>query len=174
MRLNISSFSRFCFAILGTIILIITASPVYGAVFSHNGSEIDPDAVSDVLISDPSLLQGDLPPGQVILFWNTHCGACHMAWEFLDEYLPQHPEITLINYDLYNSTENRTLFDDYKTKYNRSHLSVPSMIVGNIMLEGSQDIRTFLPEIIEVQKNTSVSNGILPVILNFIQKFRLG
>lgn len=173
MRSNSPRFSRFCFAILGAIIVIITMSPVYGAVFSVNGSEIETGAVSDVLKSDPSLLQGDLPPGQIILFWNTHCGACHMAWEFFDEYLPQHPEITLIDYDLYNSTENRTIFDNYKIKYNRNHLSVPSVIIGNITLEGSQDIRTFLPEIIELQQNTSSSNGILPVILNFLQKFRL-
>ncbi|HOJ96149.1 MAG TPA: hypothetical protein PK024_04830 [Methanospirillum sp.] len=170
MRSNSSCFSGLCIAILGTILLVNTVSPVCGAVFSINGSEIEPAAVSDVLMSDPSLLQGDLLPGQVILFWNTHCGACHMAWEFLDEYLPLHPEITLIDYDLYNSTENRTIFDEYKTKYNRDHLSVPSVIVGNITIEGSQDIRTFLPEIIQLQQKNSPSNGIMSVIHNFFQK----
>ena len=126
--------------------------PVSGAVYSINGSSIDSGMLYEVIRADPSLLSGDLTPGTVVFFWNTHCGGCHVAWEFLHEFLPENPELELLDYDLYNSPDNRTVFESYKEHYNRPHLYVPSMMVGNLTLEGSQDIREHLGRLLELQQ----------------------
>jgi len=151
------------------LVLAFCIAPVSAAIFSINGSEIDSELLSDLIRSDSSLIGGDLPPGTVIFFWNTHCGGCHMAWDFLDEFIPEHPEMKLLDYDLYNSPENRTIFEQYKTTYHRTHLSVPSMMIGNLTLEGTQDISNHLGEILELQQNMHESQGFLS---NFFALFR--
>ncbi|NLV26440.1 MAG: hypothetical protein GXY48_04640 [Methanomicrobiales archaeon] len=153
--------------------LITGVSPAFAAVYSINGSEIDSPLLSDLIRSDPTLISGELPPGQVIFFWNTHCGACHMTWDFLDEFIPDHPEMKWSDYNLFNSTENRTIFEKYKEKYSRSHLSVPSMMIGNITLEGTQDIRNHLGEILNLQQNISPSPVLNTYIQDFFRNFKL-
>lgn len=167
-----SIFSVSVSSILIVVFLIIGILPVSGAVYSINGSQIDSELLSEYVQSDPSLLIGDLPTGRVIFFWNTHCGACHMAWDFLDEFLPNHPEIEVLDYDLFN-IDNRTLFENYKNKYHRSSLYIPSMIVGNLTFEGSQDIRNHLPEILELQQNYKTQKSFLSDILNFFKNLGL-
>ncbi|PWR69462.1 hypothetical protein ACKUB1_17220 [Methanospirillum stamsii] len=160
-------------SILIVVILVMGISPVSGAVYSINGSQMDSKLLSENIQSDPSLIAGDLPRGRVIFFWNTHCGACHLAWDFIDEFIPNHPEVEILNYDLYNSTDNRTLFENYKEKYHRNQLSIPSMIVGNITLEGTQDIRNHLPEILHLQQEVHSSQGIIVDLQKFINNLHL-
>jgi len=133
--------------------------PVQAAIYAANGSEIPSGNLSDILRSDPSLITGPLQPGEVIFFFNTHCGACHDAMAFLDEFAPAHPEMKLDRYDLFNSTENQTRFEDYKTEFNRNHLSVPSIIVGNMSIEGIQDIKDHLGEVLAAQKEHAGSTN---------------
>lgn len=150
-------------------IITQTILPVSGAVYSINGSSINSEMLYEVIKADPSLLSGDLPPGTVVFFWNTHCGGCHSAWEFLHEFLPLHPEIKLIDYNIYSSTVNRTVFDRYKEQFNKSHLYVPSMMVGNLTLEGTQDITDHLGRLLELQQEKQRPNDIFSDLLVLIQ-----
>jgi cytochrome c biogenesis protein CcdA len=79
---------------------------------------------------------------------------------FLDGFAPNHTEMTLLRYDLFNSTENRTIFESYKKTYNRNFLSVPSLIIGNISVEGVQDISNNLEELLILQKKYHGSSDI--------------
>lgn len=151
-------------------IFFLGAFPVSAAVYSITGEEIKSGSLTEYIRSDPSLVRGDLEPGQVIFFWNTHCGACHMAWDFLGFFTVNHPEMELLEYDLHYGTMNRTIFEEYKKKYHRDHLSVPSMMVGNLTLEGTQDIRNNLGTILEYQENQNKSRGILSEIIDFFRK----
>ena len=92
-----------------------------------------------------------------------------MTWDFLNEFIPEHPEMNFLDYDLYNSPENRTIFDQYKATYSRDHLSVPSMMVGNITLEGTQDISNHLGEILELQQSMHISQGWFPDLLKIFK-----
>ncbi|MDX8551687.1 hypothetical protein KHC33_10715 [Methanospirillum sp. J.3.6.1-F.2.7.3] len=143
-----------------SLLSLIVVSPSLGAMYAVNGSEISPDSLSDLIQSDPTLLSGSLPPSQVIFFFNTHCGACHDAMAFLDGFAPNHTEMTLLRYDLFNSTENRTIFESYKKTYNRNFLSVPSLIIGNVSVEGVQDISNHLEELLVLQKQHSGSSDL--------------
>ena len=159
MNVQLSHVIRFLSPFFLVIVLAFSNVPASAAIFSINGSEINPDSLSDLIREDSSLIGGDLSPGTVVFFWNTHCGGCHLAWDFLNEFIPEHPEMELRDYDLYDSPENRTIFEQYKATYHRSHLSVPSMMVGNITLEGTQDISNHLGEILELQQSMHESQG---------------
>jgi hypothetical protein len=139
---------------------IFLVSPTVASVYAINGSEIPSENLTVFIREDPLLVSGDLPTGQVLLFWSLHCGACHGAIEFLDTFGVQHPEMILESYDISNSTENRTVYDSYKEKYNRRFFSTPSIIVGNLTLEGNQDIRNHLGEVLALQQEYKESTGI--------------
>lgn len=132
------------------IFIILLPSPVFGMIYGPDGAVLSENLTS-LISSNPSLLSGNLPPGEVVFFTNSHCGACTNAKEFLDTYIQAHPEIALRTYDIFNNTENRSLFEEYKKKYNHKFLSTPSIMIGNITLEGSHDIKTHLGEVISLQ-----------------------
>ncbi len=125
-------------------------APVFGTIYGPDGAELSENLTSRIT-DDPSLLSGNLPAGEVVFFTNSHCGACANAKEYLDTYILKNPEITLQTYDIFNNTENRAIFEEYKKKFNHKFLSTPSIMIGNITLEGSQDIRNHLEEVITLQ-----------------------
>jgi len=131
--------------------LFVITSPVSAAIYIANGTEITGDNILSSLKADPSLVIGYVPAGQIIFFTNTRCSACYKAEEFLHDFSVRHPEISQVTYDLFDSTENRSIFEDYKKKYHRSFLSTPSILVGNLSIEGSQDMRDHLDEILLIQ-----------------------
>ncbi len=139
------------------ILLTLCICPASAEIYAANGTQIPSDSLSDLIRSDPSLISEILHPGEVVFFTNSHCGACHDAEEFFHKFSPNHPEMNLKTYDLFNSTENRTAFTAYKKQYHLEHLSTPSIMVGNLTLEGSDDIQTHLGDILSVQKDQKSS-----------------
>lgn len=117
-------------------LLIASAS---GSVFQRDGLEIPENNAYETLLSNPALQFKD---GVIQFFYNTHCGACHVSMDFLDEYLTKFPDTPLEYHDLYNNTEGRELFEQYKLDYNRPYVGVPVVFIGDAVLEGNQAILT--------------------------------
>lgn len=122
-----------------TLLGILLISPAGGSVFLRNGTEISENNVYEMLKSDPTLQFKD---GVIQFFYNTHCGACHISMDFLDEYLTKYPDTPLEYHDLYNNTEGRELFEQYKKDYNRPYVGVPVVFIGDAVLEGNQAVLT--------------------------------
>lgn len=89
-----------------------------------------------------------------------------MAEEFLHDLSARHPEISLVTYDLFDSQENRTIFENYKQKYHRTFLSTPSILVGNLTIEGTQDMKNHLDEILLIQNEKKEPGGLLSGIFS--------
>ena len=140
----------------GLVILFLSLLifPVSAAVYAANGTEITSDFILIQMRGDPSLTSGILQPGEVIFFTNSHCGVCQDAKEFLDEFSLSHSKMTLETCDLFDNTENWEIFSAYKQRYHRDHLSTPSVMVGNLTLEGSNDIQNYLGEVLSLQQDT--------------------
>jgi cytochrome c biogenesis protein CcdA len=134
-------------------------SPAIGAIFAADGTEISSANLSIRVNEEPSLLSGHLPHGKLVFFTNSHCSACEGAKEYLDTYIQDHPDFFLEIHDIFNSTENRTIFESYKAKYNRRFLSTPSLMIGNLTLEGTQDIRTHTSELMTLQDKFGTEPG---------------
>ena len=142
-------------------LLFVLSSTVSAAIYIANGTEIPEDDISSSIKAAPSPVFGYVPAGQIIFFTNIHCSACHMAEEFLHDFSARHPEISLVTYDLFDSPENRTIFENYKKKYHRTFLSTPSILVGNLTIEGTQDMRNHLDEILLIQNEKKEPGGLL-------------
>ncbi|HWQ64438.1 MAG TPA: hypothetical protein VN429_08470 [Methanospirillum sp.] len=120
------------------IVLILCTGPVSAGVFFKNGSDVVSDHPVETILSDPNTTPGDY---SATFFYNTHCGACHLAMTYLNEYSAAHPGVVITSYDLFNSSESKVLFEQYKTEYHRQYVSVPSVFIGNAGLEGESAIR---------------------------------
>jgi len=133
-------------------VIILLIIPVDANIYNINGTFLSFDNFQETLKESPSLLSGTLPAGQVIFFTNTHCVACQRTKDYLVNFTKEYSDITLYTYELSNSTYNHTIFDRYKKIVHRNHLSTPSIIVGNLTIEGTQDITDHLSEILTAQK----------------------
>lgn len=138
--------------------------PGMAAVYSANGTQIPSDRVSVYLGEDSSLLSGNLPLNEVIFFTNSRCEACHEADEYLNKFSGLHPEMHIRTYDLFNDTTNRTIFLTYKQLYHREYLSTPSVMIGNLTLEGNKDIQNHIEEILTKQNENPQSGGFLGIL----------
>ena len=154
--------------LIALIWISLAVFPVAGTVYSINGSEIESGSLPEYIMSEPSLIMGDLKPGQIVFFSNSHCGACHMARDYLNSFSLEHPDLELFRYDLAEGDTNRTTFEEYKRKFHLNHLSVPSVVVGNLTLEGAQDIRNNLEIILNFQKKQLPHGGIISYLLQLL------
>lgn len=137
------------------IILAVCSGWVSGGVFLSNGSDVTGDDTLGTILADRNATPGDC---SIEFFYNTHCGACHVAMAYLNEYTAAHPDIIISSHDLFNSSENKALFEQYKTAFNRSYVSVPSVFIGNAGLEGESAIReNFEPLVSHFCKKQNVS-----------------
>ncbi|WP_373840133.1 cytochrome c biogenesis CcdA family protein [Methanospirillum sp.] len=131
---------KFLFAgIVALIFLSCLTGPASGSVYLKNGTEINENAAYITILQDQNTTAETL---SIRFFYNTHCGACHYAMDYLDEYQSLNPGIIISYHDLFNSTDNRELFENNKAEYNRQYASVPVIFMGNAVLEGSNAIRT--------------------------------
>ena len=154
--------------LIALIWISLAVFPVAGTVYSINGSEIESGSLPEYIMYEPSLVQGDLKPGQVVYFSNSHCGACHMANDYLNSFSLEHPDSELFRYALAEGDTNMTKFEDYKSKFHLNHLSVPSVMIGNLTLEGAQDIRNNLETILNFQKEQLPHGGIISYLLQLL------
>lgn len=145
-------------AINAGIILILTllllCSPASATVFLKNGTDI---TENDQVIH---LIRQAADPGsqQIDFFYNTHCGACHLAMAYLTEYVNAHPETRINFIDIFNSSENKAQFEEYKAAYNRKYVAVPVVFIGNAGLEGESSIREYFGQIVSVYRQNLTSN----------------
>jgi len=85
---------------------------------------------------------------------------------YLDEYLAGNPGVSVKYLDIFNNTENREVFEQFKKDYNLKFTSVPVIFIGNAVLEGENAIRTnFEPLVIWYKKNETPAYSLpqLPV-----------
>ncbi len=144
------------------VIIALLPTSASAGVFLKNGTDITEESPVESILSDPNITPGDY---SIAFFYNTHCGACHLAMTFLNEFSSAHPDVNINSYDLFNSSENKALFEQYKAEYHRPYVSVPSIFIGNAGLEGEQAIReNFEPLVSWYQKNQDQGSRIQKTI----------
>lgn len=143
-------------------LVAILVIPAAATIYAVNGTEIRSGDLTAIIQADPSLTEGGPGAGTVIFFTNTRCGSCRAVHGYLDELVAAHPGIHPEIHDLSSSTGELAIFEEYRQKYQVPYLSTPSVVVGDLALEGSQDIRGHLAEIITLQQETA-SERIAPV-----------
>lgn len=111
------------------------------SVFLQDGTEIPGDQLLETMNNTTNLSSSPFP---IQFFYNTHCGSCQEAVEYLNGFTVKNPDITVSFHDLYNSSPNSTLFTEYKTKFNDNiNIHYPAVFIGDVVLVGSFDIASY-------------------------------
>lgn len=151
-------------AVLFCLVFSLLAVPAPASVYTADGTDISSEDLTGIIREDPTLTTGILGPGKIVFFTNSHCGACQGAKTYLDTFTQDHPDVLLGTYDLFGSTENRAIFEQYKEDYHQPFLATPSVMIGNLTLEGVHDIQTHLKTIVAIQEEMMNSGSdMLPV-----------
>ncbi|MCA1917065.1 cytochrome c biogenesis protein CcdA [Methanospirillum hungatei] len=138
--------------------------PVCGSVYLRNGTDISEDAAYLTILQDGNTTAENL---SIQFFYNTHCGACHSALAFLEKYRSENPGIVIAYHDLFNSTENRELFETYKAQYNRQYAAVPVIFMGNAVLEGTYAIEENFEPLVKGYAELNTKGFSLPSLPQF-------
>jgi thiol-disulfide isomerase/thioredoxin len=94
----------------------------------------------------------------VHVFYSTHCGACHKVLPVIEETALNHPDISVIYYDMDLSDENLTAFFDFAEHHNISFPSYPAIFTGDtIVIEGLSEINSSIEEIFQ-----GIEDGLIP------------
>jgi glutaredoxin-related protein len=136
------------------------------SVFLQDGTEIPGDHLLATMNNTTNLSSSPFP---IHFFYNTHCGSCQEAVEYLNGFMVKNPEITVSFHDLYNSSMNSTLFTEYKSKFNDNiNIHYPAVFIGDVVLVGSFDIGSYtetLTKWYQEKGNTETGSGFLSWIM---------
>ncbi len=146
------------------LVLLFFGTSVDADVYLKNGTYLKEEVSPDFLIGE---IMADSNLSEPVLFYNQYCGACHTAREYIAAVLAQKSEIRTEQYDLFNNTTNRALFEAVKAEFNRNTLSYPVVIIGPVMLEGNEAISTYYEPLAEAASKRGPS---LSSILSFLNR----
>ena len=111
------------------------------SLYLQNGTEISGENLFD---SMESLNNISSEPFPIQFFYNTHCGSCQEALDYLNGFTQEQPDMPIQFHDLYNSSENSSLYEEYKTRYNSNGtIHYPVVFIGDVAIVGSYDIASY-------------------------------
>jgi thiol-disulfide isomerase/thioredoxin len=126
---------------VGLIMLImLTVQPGSAAIFSLDEKEIPGDQLINSMNNATNVSATPFP---IQFFYNTHCGSCQAAIQYMDKFATNHTDIRVDHHDLFNNTESFALYEDYKKQFNRTDIHYPIIFMGNVGIMGSEDITTY-------------------------------
>jgi glutaredoxin len=132
------------------------------SVFLQDSTEIPGDQLLATMNNTTNLSSSPFP---IQFFYNTHCGSCQEAVEFLNGFTVKNPDITVVYHDLYNSSTNSSMFTEYKTKFNDNvNIHYPAVFIGDVVLVGSFDIASYTETLTtwyQEKRNTQTIPGFL-------------
>ncbi len=145
-----------------SILFIQTGS---ASVFLQDGTEIPGDKLIATMNNTTNLSSSPFP---IQFFYNTHCGSCQEALEYLNGFSAKNPDMSVSFHDLYNSSTNSTLFTEYKTRFNDNiNIHYPAVFIGDVVLVGSFDIVSYT-EILMEWYHQKANPGTAPGLLSWI------
>lgn len=84
----------------------------------------------------------------VTVFYSSACSVCKTTLPKIEELSQRYPDITVSYFNIYDSSENRTLMLGFGDKYDMSYPGIPVVFTGNMTaIEGASDINKNIEEI---------------------------
>lgn len=94
----------------------------------------------------------------VNVFHSKYCTTCHKALPLIENISQKYPDVRVCYYDVYNSSENLTLFFEFGIRYNMHYASYPVLFAGDsVVLEGLAPITRNTEEVFQ-----SLDAGLIP------------
>ncbi|MCD4693982.1 hypothetical protein K8R62_01350 [bacterium] len=103
------------------------------------------DFAKDEMDEDLYLIEGEIRDSgkfDVLLFKGESCPHCADAEDFLDDIKYNFEDINLKEYEIYNNSENKKLYDNIIEKFNINSAGVPLIVIGDdyVLGFGNEDI----------------------------------
>jgi len=120
------------------ILLILASQPVSASVFLTNGTDIPQDQIQGTINTTVAELIKN--PAPLIFFYDRECQSCEQALNSVRFFERRNPNVRITYYNLGESQENRSLFTEYKGRFNTTKIRYPAVFVDDIVISGSSDI----------------------------------
>lgn len=106
--------------------------------------------VSLLVLSTSAMADADAAVVRVVFFYHPSCPHCHMVMDEVFPSLESHygDQLRIASIDI-STPEGQALFQAYVDQYRPSVVGVPTVLIGDHVLIGSQDIPTELPRLID-------------------------
>ncbi|HWQ67499.1 MAG TPA: hypothetical protein VN372_11610 [Methanospirillum sp.] len=159
--------SSVCRLILLSLVIIQIGS---ATVFFQDGTDISGDTLIETMANTSNVSTTPFP---IQFFYNNQCGSCQSALDYMKEFTRKNPDVVIQYHDLFNSTTNSSLYNQYKDQFNRKDIHYPVVFVGDIAIMGSADIAKYLdPLTVWYQKNQKKDpiKGIFSWIASFTRE----
>lgn len=164
-----NSFLRIACPVL-MVLSIFLITPVSATMFLQNGSEVSGDQLIGVVASSEN---SSVTPFPLQFFYNTHCGSCQASLEYLNNFTRNNSDIQIAYHDLYNNSTNMTLYNQYKSRFDRNDIHYPVIFIGEIAIMGSDDIGSYTQPLVlwyQKEKKTDPIAGFISQIRSIIGK----
>ena len=102
------------------------------------------------------------------LFYGSGCPHCADEEEFFDNYLIDNDEVELVKYEVWGSSENRTLLSKVQDKLNNHSSGVPFLVIGDNVILGFTNGTTeeIIKDTIKEELNNSKYEDIVEKVVN--------
>ena len=125
------------FAIVA-VLLILANQPVSASVFLTNGTDVSQDRIPGIINTTVAgLIKNPVP---LVFFYDRECQSCEQALESVRIFEKRNPNVRITYYNLGDSQKNRSLFTEYKGRFNTTKIRYPAVFVDEIVISGSSDI----------------------------------
>ncbi len=120
---------------------------VYGSadVFYRDGTRISDS--SDIVTHAFETRGGTDTEWGVYLFYSTQCSHCQDAIAYFKELRASDPNLTILMYDLGLFGPEKEVYKRLKKEYHLSSLSYPVLFIGDVALEGFNEIEAHFSEL---------------------------
>lgn len=120
------------------LLCLLIMPPVSASIFFLNGTEIPKDQIHGAFTNVTRVQSGS--PNQVYFFYDRGCQSCEDALDYVRLFGKKNPKIPISYYDLGYSNENRSLFTQYKSRFNTTNIRYPAVFINSIVISGSSDV----------------------------------
>jgi len=125
------------FAIVA-VLLILANQPVSASVFLTNGTDVSQDRIPSIINTTVAgLIKNPVP---LVFFYDRECQSCEQALESVRFFEKRNPNVRITYYSLGDSQKNRSLFTEYKGRFNTTKIRYPAIFADDLAISGSSDI----------------------------------
>ncbi|HOJ96547.1 MAG TPA: hypothetical protein PK024_06925 [Methanospirillum sp.] len=114
----------------------IVVMPVRATIFAEDGSELTIGDLYD-MVNTTHPANNTTP---VTFFFDPECGPCIPVHEYLETYLTDHPDVSVMMVNLSSGPESEAMMRDLFIQHNRTIMNTPVIFFGPMGLEGTDEI----------------------------------
>jgi len=95
-------------------------------------------------------------------FYGEECDHCHDVMPFIINMSRKYPEANITILEIWDNESNQETVADVHVKLNKKFVGVPEVVIGDVVLLGTQDIEKNMEQEIQYNLGMPVRHGMMP------------